>query len=464
MQSARVLASRLLSSKIPLGSPGCLISRQLVCFDPRKTTQILQRQKSTTASRWGQPASSAFDDHAALYADHNWARSIPITDVDKDIDAKMVVVQWEDGDSQRYPNVWLKSNCHCEGCYSKGAHGKLKYTQHLDLDIQADDVTINQDGQMLSIRWSDGHLTNVPSNWLRCNRFDQSDRDPIADAKLDLWGSDVMTSGRLRTFEFDELMQSDKALLDWLSEIKVLGISLVKNAPKISHQIHKLADRVGYVTPSTFGTHSDVMAVQGGDMLGFSNGYLQPHTDFSYYVSPPGVALFHCIKNTSTVGGDSLLIDGFKAAMELKTDHHDDFLMLTKHEVEHVAIAANKKITQQGFYHHARHPLIKLDSLGQLKQITFNEIYHASLFRVPVDDVIPMFSAIKKFNKILLRDDNVFKHKLKEGDILTFNNHRMLHGRSAFTLDTGRVERHLQTCFVEWDCVLSKLRVLKKSV
>nr|XP_054773102.1 gamma-butyrobetaine dioxygenase-like [Lytechinus pictus] len=253
MQSARVLASRLLSSKIPLGSSGCLIWRQLVCFDPRKNTQILQRQKSTTASRWGQPASSAFDDHAALYADHNWARSIPITDVDKDIDAKMVVVQWEDGDSQRYPNVWLKSNCHCEGCYSKGAHGKLKYTQHLDLDIQADDVTINRDGQMLSIKWSDGHLTNVPSNWLRCNRFDQSDRDPIADAKLDLWGSDVMTSGRLRTFEFDELMQSDKALLDWLSEIKVLGISLVKNAPNISHQIHKLADRVGYVTPSTYG-------------------------------------------------------------------------------------------------------------------------------------------------------------------------------------------------------------------
>lgn len=428
-----------------------------------RTTSCPSRSASTTPSIWAQPATLAFEDDAILYSSYDWMKFIRITNVEMDVDSKMVVVNWEDGDSQRYPNVWLKSNCHCNACYSKGAHGKLKYTQHLDLDIQVTDISINKDGHVLNIKWSDNHMTSLPSNWLRCNRFDQSDLDPVADLKLDLWGSDVMSSGRLRSFKFDDLMESNEALLDWLSEIKVLGISLVKNVPVMTHQIHKLAERIGYITPSTFGTHSDVIAVQDGDMLGFSNGYLQPHTDFSYYVSPPGVGLFHCIKNTSTEGGESLLIDSFRAAMELKSNDPEAFHLLTTHEFEHVAIATNKKVTKNAFYHHARHPLIKLDALGQLKRVTFNEIYHASLFRVPVDDVAPMFAAIKTFNNLLLRDDSVFKYKLNAGDILSFNNHRMLHGRNAYTVDKGLVERHLQTAFVDWDCVLSKMRLLKNS-
>ncbi|XP_071476968.1 gamma-butyrobetaine dioxygenase-like [Diadema antillarum] len=473
MRSVEVLRKLTLLSRsatLPRTSARYLSSRDMQ-RDPSATGEANDARKGhreseqirtfSSSAEVGSSKSSPFEDHALFFSQYDWVRSIPVVDVGIDGDAKMVIVRWEDGDSQQYPCVWLRCNCHCDDCYSTHAHGKLKYMQHLDLDVTAREATISEDSHTVTVTWSDGHVTNMPSNWLRCNRFDQSEADPVSDSKLNLWGSDVMSSGRLQTFRFKDLLESNDALLDWLQEIQTLGIALVKEVPTVSHQIYKLGERVGYMANSSYGTHSDVIAVKGADMLGFSNGYLQPHTDFSYCINPPAVGMFHCIKNTPTKGGESLLIDGFKAAIELKETDPAAFGLLTTNEVEHVALARSKSITKHGFYHHARHPLIRLDPFGQLKQVTFNEIYHASLVRIPVEGVVPMFSAIKAFNNILLRDDNVFKYKLEPGDILSFSNHRMLHGRNAYESDTGLTERHLQTAFFDLDCVLSRMRLLK---
>jgi len=42
-----------------------------------------------------------------------------------------------------------------------------------------------------------------------------------------------------------------------------------------------------------------------------------------------------------------------------------------------------------------------------------------------------------------------FAFQLKPGDLVAFNNHRILHGRTAY--DQSRVSRHLEGCYVEID-------------
>ena len=49
------------------------------------------------------------------------------------------------------------------------------------------------------------------------------------------------------------------------------------------------------------------------------------------------------------------------------------------------------------------------------------------------------------------------RFKLEPGDLLTFDNWRVLHGRQAYQPSTGM--RHLQGCYVDRDEVLSRLRM-----
>ena len=51
--------------------------------------------------------------------------------------------------------------------------------------------------------------------------------------------------------------------------------------------------------------------------------------------------------------------------------------------------------------------------------------------------------------------------KMKPGEVYAANNHRVLHGRSAY-LDSDKNVRLLQLGYLDWDCVHSKIRLLAK--
>ena len=49
------------------------------------------------------------------------------------------------------------------------------------------------------------------------------------------------------------------------------------------------------------------------------------------------------------------------------------------------------------------------------------------------------------------------------GDIVTFDNWRLLHGRQSYTSSCGK-RRHLEGAYLDWDEVMSRLRILRKAV
>ena len=63
-----------------------------------------------------------------------------------------------------------------------------------------------------------------------------------------------------------------------------------------------------------------------------------------------------------------------------------------------------------------------------------------------------------------MRDSkNKIDYKMKSGEMVTFNNSRVLHGRSAYTpTETGG--RHLQGIYLDWDLIYARLRSLGKSL
>eukprot|EP00057_Strongylocentrotus_purpuratus_P004341 XP_003728508.1 PREDICTED: gamma-butyrobetaine dioxygenase [Strongylocentrotus purpuratus] len=83
------------------------------------------------------------------------------------------------------------------------------------------------------------------------------------------------------------------------------------------------------------------------------------------------------------------------------------------------------------------------------------------MLRIPLQDVKKAYVALKEFTNMLYHPDNLVRYKLEAGDILAFHNHRILHGRLGFSMKAD-TQRHLETCYSDWEIVSGRMRNLKK--
>ncbi|MPC14458.1 Gamma-butyrobetaine dioxygenase [Portunus trituberculatus] len=72
------------------------------------------------------------------------------------------------------------------------------------------------------------------------------------------------------------------------------------------------------------------------------------------------------------------------------------------------------------------------------------------------------YAASLAFRDMLYDPDNLVKLKLQSGDMIVFDNLRVMHGRQGYRADRG--ERWLQGGYLEWDSVRSLRRVLRKNI
>ena len=77
------------------------------------------------------------------------------------------------------------------------------------------------------------------------------------------------------------------------------------------------------------------------------------------------------------------------------------------------------------------------------------------------EETVQLYQAYLTLGKMLRDPVNQIEHKMTPGDMITFNNSRVLHGRSAFTV-TGQGNRFLHGIYLDWDSMYSRMRVLAK--
>ncbi|XP_071492391.1 gamma-butyrobetaine dioxygenase-like [Diadema antillarum] len=368
----------------------------------------------------------------------SWSDWTPITWSSMSSDGRLVSVGWSDGETQDYPVVWLRDNCHSEKCYDWSTDTRKTSLMDLFLEpTKVQSISVIEDGQVLSVVWSHDHRSDFPTNWLRGHRFDRSARDPVEGTKPILWGADVMETDHFRTFDFLEVMESDDALYDWLTVLHNLGFGILKRAPKEQGQQVVFQKRLGYdcPSPSPSGVVNQIREKSGKHNPAYSDRGLTLHTDLTYYHQPKGLQLFHCIQQAGGSGGDSLLVDGFKVAEDLKSSSQQAFDLLTTVPWD-------------------------LDDSGQVCKIVTNDVTRASMLRMPPEEVDAAYEALWEFYKLAYDPRNLLQFKLEPGDLLAFHNHRVLHGRLGFT-SNAQMKRHLETCYSDWEIVSARMRQIK---
>ncbi|XP_063145626.1 gamma-butyrobetaine dioxygenase [Candoia aspera] len=371
---------------------------------------------------------------------------------------QFICVHWEDGSESLYPSVWLRDNCQCPDCFLHSAKARKLPLENLDISIKVKDVTLTEQKKKVNIVWPDDHTSEFEAEWLKKRCFSDQARaktqEELFFSERQYWGSDL----ELPTMSFEEVLHSDESAYKWLLTLKKVGIVLLTGAPIKQGEILKLGQRIGFLRLTFYGTTWQVQDKVDANNVAYTTEKLSFHTDYPVLQFPPGIQLLHCIKQTST-GGGSEVVDGFHVANKFKEQNPYAFQILTSTFVDFTDIG----VDYCDFAMQSKQRIIDVDEKGQVVRINFNNATRDTIFDIPAEKVKAFYAALKDYVDLLNSVDNKYSYKMKPGEIVVFDNWRLLHGRQSYQAGT-EISRHLEGAYADWDVVMSRLRILQKNV
>ncbi|XP_069969454.1 gamma-butyrobetaine dioxygenase [Penaeus vannamei] len=369
-------------------------------------------------------------------------------------------VWWREGEPDEFPYIWLRDNCQCPACFLDTASSRVSRVTDIPPNARPKEVCVSEDGASLRVVWEDGHEGTYSASWLHERAFNptqQSIHENFYKLQPELWDSDMFQ--RIPRASFDELMEDDAALLKLLESMEVLGFTVVSGARQEEGELHRLSKRVSYLVPSHYGTTFTVKSKADPSNPAYTGKYLDLHSDLVFLHYKPCVQLLHCITQFSGEGGDSILADSHRVAVQMRELHPQKFRFLTD-----VLVNFRDFATDEGFQFDiiARKPMISMKPDGEIDTVNITTTGRDSHFCVPPKDAVGWYDAYLTLCDLLYRPDNHFFYKLEAGEILIVDNLRILHGRTGYQAFDG--ERHVQGGYWDWDMMRSRRRVLQRQL
>ncbi|KAG2177139.1 hypothetical protein INT43_007796 [Umbelopsis isabellina] len=425
--------------------PSSLISR------PSKITPAITRLSQVTSQRSLNlaPASliGTFREFSSSKANYAW----------RNIEAQIngtnqVQVQWDTDVSSSYQNVWLRDHCRCPKCFHPQTLQRLVNTFNIPKDIQSKSVQATEKG--LTIVWdNDDHESVYDWDWLKNHSY-----NPPLKGKVDLtppkpilWGAEIAKNPPI--VQYEEAMNTQAGLAKWLNNIEVYGFSFVDGVPITLEATEQLARRICFIRESHYAAGIwDFTSNLAFADTAYTDLALNAHTDTTYFSDPVGLQMFHKLEFRGT-GGESLFVDGFKVAENLKKKHPEAYECLSTLKVpthsagdEKVMIVPTPR--EQSILNHL--------SDGTLYQVRYNNDDRSTLSNLSPEQVDQFYEALRKWNTELTSSETEYWEALEPGRAIVFDNWRVLHGRASFT-----GHRRLSGAYLNRDDFLSRARTTR---
>ena len=358
-------------------------------------------------------------------------------------------VEWSDGEKSSFNFMWLRDNCPLD--MDEDTRERTFNILEVSENIHPKNYKINLDGK-LEIEWSEGnHTSFYDPKWLRKNCYTLKEKYV---SPYQLWDSKLNSNLESISIDYENIMQNDEALIQWLNLLHEKGFSIVKNSPTEKKSALPLLNRISHIRETFFNTPFEVISISKPNNLAYTSKRLVNHMDLPYYELPPGYQFLHCLVNNAE-GGMSRAVDGFFVADYLRNNDPETFKTLTRVP----AVFVNRDYTQdKKRLYHAQE--ITLNKDGDYNDIRFS-VPTMGIMDCSPEDMEKFYKAHHKFGRLLHDKRFMVEFKLKEGDIFCFNNRRVLHGRTEYNPDSGH--RHLQGYYLDRDEITSRLHYLKKT-
>lgn len=359
---------------------------------------------------------------------------------DASLAASGVALTWQDEQSTTLPLLWLRDHCACTECRHPQTRERL-YLPLAEID-QAPSVTL-ADGH-LYLQWQDGHVSAFHSGWLYQRRPETRSSAVVPPPAP--W-KDNFFPEHVRHADFFTA-EGEKA---WLSAMLRDGLALVTDAPLIEEEVSRLAERIGPQRATNFGARFDVRSKPNPNNAAYTAVGLPLHIDLPNWQQPPDIQLLYCLQNGAS-GGESLFADGVRVINALRQQDPEALTILSETPIDFRFQDETHDIAVKA-------PVITLDAAGDLVEVRLNNWIRDTL-HLPTAQMAAWYRAYRVLWQLFHSEAHQLEFTLKPGQMVAFDNRRVLHGRREFDPNSGA--RHLQGTYLDRDMLASRLRVLAR--
>lgn len=235
-------------------------------------------------------------------------------------------------------------------------------------------------------------------------------------------------------------MEQPQAFLAALQSYLTYGFIVLYNVPCAAESVLEVGRKFGYIKETNFGRYFEVYSRPDGNDLAYRSVFLGPHTDNPYRDPVPGIQLLHCLIN-ETSGGLSTLVDSVSVVNQLAAEDPQGYRQLCD-------IAVQYRFVDKGTELITQRTVINTDTQGRTLGVHYS----------PRLDGLPLLpaAALRHYHKARQRLGQLFsdadyelRFRLEAGELMLFDNSRVLHGRTAY--DPSEGHRHLQGCYIDLD-------------
>jgi len=357
-------------------------------------------------------------------------------------------IEWADGARAEFASIWLRDNRVAD----RDATSGQRLVDIADIPDSPRIRGARLDSDAVVVEWDgEGAGARFGLNWLREYAPGTSRQPSELSAQTWLDGSALDARRDFAWLPAQILREDARHRFQWMSRLVRRGIAFLSGVPSEALAILDAVAPLGFVIDTNYGRVFDVRSVPQPENLAYSDLGLGLHTDNPYREPVPGFQALHCLV-ASREGGDNLFADGFALAEHMRTENFEAFAVLARTPVPFLYRSKDAELF-------AERPLLELSARGEIRAVNYNNRSIAPL-ALEAEDTVGFYSAYRRFAKLLRETRYQMRTRLDDGDLVVFDNRRILHGRTAFS--SARYGRHLQGCYLTRDSVVSETGVLRR--
>ncbi|MDH5354694.1 MAG: gamma-butyrobetaine dioxygenase [Gammaproteobacteria bacterium] len=359
-----------------------------------------------------------------------------------------LTIEWQDGRQSQLAAIWLRDHCQMPECRDPHSGQRLLNITDIPADTRIQSVE-QIDDKLVVVFAPENHVSEFSTNWLldNCYCLNKQSDDRSEQGKK-LWQTNSFANG-LPRFDYASFCQSGITRATALQAVKDYGFVLLDGVPCEDGYILQVIGKFGYVRETNYGPLFNVRTEVNANNLAFTNLGLGCHLDNPYRDPVPGIQLLHCLES-STTGGESILQDGFMAANVLRDENPEHFKTLSRQWI-------NYRFQDSCTDLHSRVAMFEVNDLNQVIKVRYNNRSIDTL-RLERSQIKPFYAAYRHYAEIIEREELQISFKLGAGELMMFDNTRVLHARKSYS-DGGI--RHLQGAYSDLDGLYSTLSMLQ---
>ena len=344
------------------------------------------------------------------------------------------------GEMRELPALWLREHCQDATHVDPDTQQRLFDPHRLPEDIVLTDAR-TYDEDHVNLTFSDGYSGRYRLSALTTD-FDSHDGCPEPAP----WQADI--DRQSVTFAWPSLSES-QALRAAAGAFLRYGFIILRAVPTAPQAILDVARAFGPPRETNFGRYFEVYSRPRSNDLAYRSVPLGPHTDNPYREAVPGIQLLHCLIN-ETAGGLSTLVDSLSVCAQLAAEDPLGFATLCDTPVRFRFVDDSNELI-------SRRPMICRTADGQVTGVHYSPRLD-ELPLLPVDELKRFQRARRRLGELFVDPRFQIRFPLRSGELMFFDNNRVLHGRTAFDPNEGR--RHIQGCYIDADGPRSLFRTL----